>query len=134
LRDALSKTLKANTTSYLFDYLTVNVPGGTLAGVDFVVPVSHVRYNEAVFFAFDKAILEPSAKQAVSDFAKTILQDKGYRSILIVGHTDSLGTTEYNYNLSKNRAVTVAAELRALGVPARFMAVVPMGAVAAANN
>jgi outer membrane protein OmpA-like peptidoglycan-associated protein len=127
IRDALFAKLKEGTTRYTFDYLTINLPPGTLPGINVSVPVSHIRYNETVFFAFDKYDLEPPAEAAVLEFARTILQDKSYRSILVVGHTDSIGTGEYNYSLSKKRAVTVAMALRAAGIPDQSLGVVPMG-------
>lgn len=129
IRDILFKDLKGSTTRYTFEYVVINLPPGTLPGVNISVPVSHVRYNSSVFFAFDRYSLEPGAEATVSDFAKTILKDKSYRSILVVGHTDSIGTDEYNYSLSKNRAVTVALALHASGIPEKFLGVVPMGKV-----
>lgn len=64
---------------------------------------------------------------AVLELAKAISKDKTYRSILVVGHTDSIGTDEYNYNLSKNRAAAVAIALRAAGILDKFLGIVPMG-------
>ncbi len=127
VRDALFKTLKASATRYTFDYVVINLPPGTLPGIDFSVPVSHIRYNSTVFFAFDKSSLEVGAETTVLDLAKTIMKDKAYRSILVVGHTDSTGTDEYNFNLSKARAATVALTLRTAGILDKFLGVVPMG-------
>ena len=127
IRDALFKDLKANTSQYTFDYVVINLPPGTLPGIRFSIPVSHVRYSDTVFFEFDRFSIESSAEVAVSDFAKIMMKDRSYRSILVVGHTDAVGTDDYNNTLSRNRAATVATALRALGVRDNSLGIVPMG-------
>jgi outer membrane protein OmpA-like peptidoglycan-associated protein len=126
-RDNLFKRLKANADQYTFDYLVITLPPGSLPGISVPVPVSHIRYNSTVFFKFDRSNLEPEAENVISDFAKTLLRDKSYRSVLVVGHTDSVGTDDYNYNLSKARAATVAIALRGAGILDKFLGIVPMG-------
>jgi outer membrane protein OmpA-like peptidoglycan-associated protein len=127
IRDSLFENLQANATKYTFKYVVINLPPGTLPGINVTIPVSHIRYSDTVFFAFDRSSLEPSAQGAVSDFAKTLMKDKSYRSVIIVGHTDAVGTDQYNYALSKNRAATVAIALRAAGIHDKFLGIVPMG-------
>jgi outer membrane protein OmpA-like peptidoglycan-associated protein len=127
VRDTLFSQLKASSTQYTFEYVVINLSPGTLPGISASIPVSHVRYRDTAFFAFDSFVMESSAQAVVMDFAKTILQDKSYRSILVVGHTDSVGGDDYNFNLSKNRAATVATALRAAGIKDDFLGVVPMG-------
>jgi outer membrane protein OmpA-like peptidoglycan-associated protein len=126
-RDSLFKNLKATTTQYTFDYLVIYLPAGTLPGVNVPVPVSHIRFKTTVFFAFSQYSLEPSAEAAIADLAKTILIDKSARSVLVAGHTDAIGTDQYNATLSLNRAVAVASKLREAGVNDKLMGVVPMG-------
>ena len=135
-RDALFKTLKATAAGqYKFDYMVIYLPPGAVPGVNVRVPVSHVRFSSTVFFAFDKAILEAKAETAVLEFASVVTQDKSFRSILVVGHTDSVGTDEHNATLSLHRAVAVATRLREAGVKEEFLGVVPMGeAQPAATN
>ncbi len=127
IRDALFKDLKASATKYTFDYVVITLPPGTIPGINVPVPVSHIRYSDTVFFAFDRYSLEPPAEAAVLDFAKTLMKDKSYRSIIVVGHTDAIGTDEYNNNLSKNRAAAVAIALRTAGIIDKFLGIVPMG-------
>jgi outer membrane protein OmpA-like peptidoglycan-associated protein len=126
-RDSLFKNLKAATTQYSFDYVVIYLPTGTLSGIDVRVPVSHIRFKSTVFFAFNQFSLEPSAEDAILDLAKTILSDKSARSVLVVGHTDAVGTDQYNSTLSLNRAVAVASKLREAGVNDKLLGVVPMG-------
>src|ERR1700712_3851809 len=88
IRDAAFRNLKAATTEYTFEYVVIQLPAGTVPGLDVPVPVSHIRFKSTVFFAFDRATIEPSAEIALSDLARTVLADKSARSLLIVGHTD----------------------------------------------
>ena len=57
VRDELFKTLKASATNYTFKYVVINLPAGVLPGKNFSIPVSHIRYDSAVFFEFDQFAL-----------------------------------------------------------------------------
>lgn len=127
IRDTLFRNLKSATTEYTFDYVVINLPPGSIPGMNFRIPVSHVRFKSTVFFAFDKFSLEPTADVAILDLAKTVRADKSAKSILVVGHTDAIGTDAYNATLSLNRAVAVASRLREIGVDDKLLGVVPMG-------
>jgi hypothetical protein len=107
--------------------MVIDLPAGSLPGINYSIPVTFIRYDSATLFAFNSYSLEASAKLIVSDFAKTILRDPSFRSIVIVGHTDSVGGDQYNRELSKNRAITVANALRALRIPDSQLGIVPMG-------
>jgi outer membrane protein OmpA-like peptidoglycan-associated protein len=126
-RDALFKSLTASATRYSFKYVVINLPAGTIPGRDFPIPVSHIRYESTVFFKFDEFSLLPNARQVLRDLAIAIQQDTALRSLLIVGHTDSVGTDEYNRTLSKKRAFTVATTLQTEGVNVRYIHIIPMG-------
>jgi outer membrane protein OmpA-like peptidoglycan-associated protein len=126
-RDGLFQDLKERTKEYTFDYVVITLPPGSVPGINVSVPVSHIRYSSTVFFDFDRYSLEPAAEAVVLDFARTLLKDKSFRSILVVGHTDSVGTEEYNYDLSKRRAAAVAVALRTAGIRDSFLGIVPMG-------
>lgn len=47
--------------------------------------------------------------------------------VILYGHTDSLGTDEYNYALSSRRANFVAKQLQARGIPAKLFTIIPKG-------
>jgi hypothetical protein len=49
------------------------------------------------------------------------------RELVLIGHTDSLGTDEYNARLGFNRATFIASELERRGVPKRIMKVLSSG-------
>jgi outer membrane protein OmpA-like peptidoglycan-associated protein len=68
-----------------------------------------------VLFAFDKATLSPEAFRNV-DKLVDFLQKHPNRSVLIEGHTDSVGSDEYNLNLSEKRADAVKNALVSKGV------------------
>jgi len=79
-----------------------------------------VGSNE-VFFDFDKSTLKEAGKQELNKAASDILQhpDRDFR-IVVVGHTDSIGTREYNQGLSERRALSVVNYLINQGVSAAF--------------
>jgi outer membrane protein OmpA-like peptidoglycan-associated protein len=68
-----------------------------------------------VLFAFDKATLSPVAFRNVDKLAD-FLRKHPNRSVLIEGHTDSVGSDEYNLDLSGKRADAVKNALVAKGV------------------
>jgi outer membrane protein OmpA-like peptidoglycan-associated protein len=68
-----------------------------------------------VLFAFDKATLSLEAFRNVDKLAD-FLRKHPNRSVLIEGHTDSVGSEEYNLDLSKKRADAVKNALVAKGV------------------
>jgi outer membrane protein OmpA-like peptidoglycan-associated protein len=60
----------------------------------------------SVHFDFDKATLKAEAKP-ILDEAVQVLKQEGSVDIVVEGHTDSLGTDQYNLGLSRRRAETV---------------------------
>lgn len=70
-----------------------------------------------VLFAFDRAELTPRAEDTVRDIANSLRSQAQGRSISVEGHTDSVGTSNYNMRLSEERAKSVARELTQDGLP-----------------
>ena len=68
-----------------------------------------------VLFEFDKAELMSGGVRAVNKLA-AFLQEYENRNLLIEGHTDSIGTPEYNLDLSRRRAEAVRSALMGKGV------------------
>lgn len=68
-----------------------------------------------VFFGFNKSNLTEEAQNVVAEAAQAA-KDTGSASIIVVGHTDTVGSAEYNQKLSERRAEAVRAALVALGV------------------
>lgn len=71
--------------------------------------------SDTVRFDFDKADLRSENKELLSRIAGVLLTHKGYR-IQIFGHTDDVGTDEYNLELSRRRAQSVRDYLVEAGV------------------
>ncbi len=63
-----------------------------------------------VYFDFNKATIKPESHPALADAAK-ILTDNPSISVEIQGHTDAIGSDEYNQKLSERRAQAVVAYL-----------------------
>ena len=76
-----------------------------------------VTFSADVLFDFDKAELKPEGKQALDAFAEK-LKGVNYEVITDVGHTDRIGSEQYNKKLSVRRAEAVKAYLVSKGVPA----------------
>lgn len=62
---------------------------------------------ENIFFAFDKATLLPESKAELKKL-NDIMNDYPMMKIEIAGHTDNVGSDEYNSKLSQERAKAVA--------------------------
>jgi OOP family OmpA-OmpF porin len=60
----------------------------------------------AVHFGFDKDNLTKDAREAIDQLAASVATTKGY-IITVEGATDSVGSSEYNYELSQRRANAV---------------------------
>ena len=71
-----------------------------------------------VLFQFGKSNLTSGAQGTVAEIAHSVSRAQG-RHISVEGHTDSIGSIEYNHRLSDSRAKTVAGELEYNGVAAR---------------
>jgi outer membrane protein OmpA-like peptidoglycan-associated protein len=127
IRDELFKKLMASATEYSFEYVVIYLPAGTIPGMNYPIPVSHVRYKSTVFFGFNEYELQPGADQVLADLTQAILKDRNLRSLLVVGHTDAIGTEQYNTTLSLKRAATVAKQLHAAGLRDEYISVIPMG-------
>jgi OmpA-OmpF porin, OOP family len=63
-----------------------------------------------IYFDTDKAVIKPESRPTLDEIAK-LLRAQPQLNVVIVGHTDSQGTFDYNMDLSRRRADAVAAEL-----------------------
>jgi outer membrane protein OmpA-like peptidoglycan-associated protein len=68
-----------------------------------------------VLFATDKSNLNASAQISMDKLA-AFLQKKQNRNLLVEGHTDSVGSDEYNQGLSEQRAASVNSALVKRGI------------------
>jgi OOP family OmpA-OmpF porin len=73
-----------------------------------------------VYFAFDQAALTQAGKDTLEAAVKYLSANPGSK-VEIRGHTDNIGTDEYNRSLSDRRATTVMTYLRTRGIDASRM-------------
>ncbi|MDZ4866492.1 MAG: OmpA family protein [Alphaproteobacteria bacterium] len=79
-----------------------------------------------VYFGFNKAALDKKAMEVIEEAAATAMR-VGYVSILVTGHTDTIGSTAYNQRLSTQRAKAVSKALVGEGIPAKGITAVGKG-------
>jgi OOP family OmpA-OmpF porin len=77
-------------------------------------------------FDFDRAVLRDQVK-GVLDELTAKLKEAEYDRLEIVGHTDRIGTEQYNQYLSERRAWAVARYLVKQGVPVTKLSVLGRG-------
>lgn len=68
-----------------------------------------------ILFDTDKAVIRPDSEPTLAEIAK-LLKDNASLRILVVGHTDTDGSFEYNRGLSQRRADAVVESLAGKGV------------------
>ena len=79
-------------------------------------PVStKVTYAADAFFDFDKSVLKPEGKAKLDDLTDKI-KAINLEVIIAVGHTDAVGSDDYNQKLSMRRSQAVIAYLVSKGV------------------
>jgi len=71
-------------------------------------------------FEFDKADLQPEDRELLSRIAGILLTSKDY-TVSVNGHTDDVGTQEYNQKLSERRAQAVHDYLVGAGLPPEIL-------------
>ena len=86
-------------------------------GVEVVRQGDNITLNmpSSITFGFDSASLQPQFQPVLDNVSKTLVQ-YNQTVVEIAGHTDSVGTDQYNQSLSERRANSVAAYLGSHGV------------------
>ncbi|HEY0157646.1 MAG TPA: OmpA family protein [Thermoanaerobaculia bacterium] len=74
-----------------------------------------VTVRNEILFDFNSASLRSSSRDELRDMAD-VFEKYGNTTIVVAGHTDSVGSTSYNDRLSDRRADAVAGYLEDLGV------------------
>lgn len=82
--------------------------------------VSQEIARETVYFDFDEASITPAAQFKIDAFVKN-MREIDSTDVAIVGHTDTMGSTTYNQDLSERRAETVSTELVRQGMNVRSL-------------
>jgi OOP family OmpA-OmpF porin len=76
-----------------------------------------VTFAAEVLFDFDKSVVKPDGKAKLDDLAAKV-RGINLEVVIAIGHTDSVGTDEYNQKLSVRRAESVKAYLVSKGIEA----------------
>lgn len=90
-------------------------------------PTQHVM--EEVFevrFDFDKATIKPEYQELIKQLVDATQENKNIK-VSVVGHTDTMGTANYNYALGGRRAEAVQKMLIKYGIPASQIVAVSAG-------
>jgi OOP family OmpA-OmpF porin len=77
-------------------------------------------------FDFDKSVLRPDGKKSIDD-ALAKIQGTDVEMVIATGHTDSIGTEQYNQRLSERRAQAVKDYLVSKGIPASKITTIGKG-------
>ncbi|PYO76357.1 MAG: hypothetical protein DMD63_14605 [Gemmatimonadetes bacterium] len=94
--------------------LEQNIPGATIQRVGEGIAVT---FPSGILFPFNSTEILPAGKSNLQQLASS-LEKYPNSDVLIVGHTDSVGTDAYNLDLSQRRALAASAYLQSLSVPA----------------
>lgn len=70
---------------------------------------------ESIYFDYDRSYVRESERSKLNDTAKYLLQNASYK-VVIEGHCDWKGTTDYNLSLGDRRANSAKSYLVQLGV------------------
>ncbi len=73
--------------------------------------------HSTVLFDTDKTFIKPQYQQRLNLIAAYVLKDSSVQEVLLAGHTDSIWKSEYNTDLSKQRAESVKRYLMDKGIP-----------------
>ncbi len=94
-------------------------PLGTFPKMGTLKPIkscgTRITIDDSVLFDFNKDSLRPAAKDTMAKLA-VVFADLKIARATISGHTDAIGTDEYNQDLSERRANSVKQALLALKV------------------
>lgn len=71
--------------------------------------------KNVIYFEFDKSELSEDSRQILANNAEWLKEDAN-RKLTIEGHTDEVGTPEYNLGLGERRAKSAKDYLIALGI------------------
>lgn len=86
--------------------------------------------DDQVKFGFNESQLTPTATQALDIFVEDLKSRDQNIFIEVQGHTDSVGTEEFNFQLGQARADAVRRYLSSRGIPLHRMSVISYGLTA----
>ena len=102
---------------------------GVLARAAWLLEVGEgilVTFDSGILFDFDSSALRPAARTNLQELAAS-LTDYPNSDLMVIGHTDSRGTDDYNYGLSVRRAEAAAQYLTQQGVSSNRITTIGKG-------
>jgi outer membrane protein OmpA-like peptidoglycan-associated protein len=93
---------------------------GKAATVERIGEGIKLTFNSQILFDFGKTDLKDSNKKDLQKLAETLKENPG-TDLLVVGHTDDIGTEDFNQVLSEKRANAVANYLVDNGISTKGM-------------
>jgi len=86
-----------------------------------------VTFESGILFDFDSYRLRPEARQNLTELSRSLGDMSDDVELLVAGHTDSVGTDDYNYTLSERRAQAAADYLMTQGIPPARISITGLG-------
>jgi outer membrane protein OmpA-like peptidoglycan-associated protein len=93
--------------------LRAEIPGATIQRVGEGIVVT---FESGLLFPFNSTDLLPAGRDNLRNLAES-LRENPETEVLVVGHTDAVGSDAYNQTLSERRASAAAEILASFGVP-----------------
>lgn len=87
----------------------------------------------SVYFDFNESAIKPGERQKITDAADYLKKNAQYR-MLLEGHCDWRGTSEYNLGLGDRRGQAVKRFLQNLGISADKLQILSKGSLGAAEK
>lgn len=91
-----------------------------------IQPQAKLKGINDIYFDFDRYLIRDDARGTLIDNAK-ILKGKGYKKLVIEGHCDERGTTDYNIALGERRAESTRRYLASLGIDPAKVSIISFG-------
>lgn len=79
-----------------------------------------------IYFDFDQYIISEESRTSLQNNA-SVIKSKQIRKVIIEGHSDERGTSEYNLALGERRAQSTRRYLTALGINPSYIATISYG-------
>ncbi len=80
-----------------------------------------ITLSGSVVFASNQATILPAAQSRLNQVAEALMSTDKKRNLIVEGHTDSRGSSEFNMDLSQRRAESVRAYLISRGYPGELI-------------
>ena len=98
----------------------------TSANTETAAPEANPELQQVVYFEFDAANLDDAARKKLDENYEWLKADMT-RSLTIEGHTDEVGTAEYNLGLGERRASATRDYLVRLGIDEKRIKIITYG-------